>query len=146
VGRILKVEAARCAAGKLDSNALAAVRVELLELKGLSIDAECNFRVQLADDHLHKLIAKQCGNPRLAVEVLRYLFLFKALRNISQVCDSWTRCRQAEDIQELLQIVRWLAIGDPKRAAKAVDRHVRSVAKTISEIAFSPTIRPKVTR
>ncbi len=137
VRRILEVESARCASGHMDSDDLEAVRTELLELKEMPIDAERDRRAQAADTHLHTLIAEKCGNPRLTDEVRRYLVLFKALRNISHIRDSWAGYRRTDDVQEHLRIVRSLASGDAERAAKAMDQHIRSVEKTMTEIVFS---------
>jgi DNA-binding GntR family transcriptional regulator len=139
VRRILEVESARCAAGHVTAEDLEELRDELSELKDLPIDAERDRRAQLADTHLHTLIADQCGNPRLSDEVHRYLVLFKALRNISHIRDSWAGYRRTDDVQEHLRILRAIASGDAERAAKAMDMHIRSVEKTMSEIVFSPT-------
>jgi DNA-binding GntR family transcriptional regulator len=143
VRRILEVESARCASGHMEAADLDLLRNELLELKELPIDAERDRRAQLADTHLHMLIAEKCGNPRLTAEVQRYLVLFKALRNISHIRDSWAGYRRTDDVQEHLRIVRSIASGDAERAAKAMDTHIRSVEKTMTEIVFSPSYAGK---
>ncbi len=139
VRRILEVESARCASGNVTTDDLESLRNELTELRDLPIDAERDRRAQAADTHLHTLIAERCGNPRLTDEVHRYLILFKALRNISHIRDSWAGYRRTDDVQEHLRIVRAVGSGDSDRAAKAMDLHIRSVEKTMTEIVFSPT-------
>src|SRR5438874_1064035 len=68
-------------------------------------------RARAADTCLHGLITDRCGNPRLAAEIRRYLTLFRALRNVSHLHDSWTDYRRSNDVPEHIEIVNALVTG-----------------------------------
>jgi len=137
VRRALEMEACRSACGKIDATALHDLRSQLKRLRKARPNDEWDRDARAADSRLHLLIAESCGNPRLAQEIRRYLSLFRSVRNISHVRDSWNQYRRSNDVPEHLQIVEALVANDPERAAAAIDRHIRSITNVLSEVVFS---------
>lgn len=90
-----------------------------------------------ADSRLHETIAGACGNNRLAGEIRRYLWIFRALRNVSHLRDSWNEYRRSDDVPEHQELVKALMEGKPKGAAEAMDFHIRSVEKTLADVMFT---------
>jgi DNA-binding GntR family transcriptional regulator len=88
------------------------------------------------DSRLHRTVADECGNPRLASEIKRYLSLFRSVRNISHLRDSLENYRRSNDVPEHLEIVEALLAGKSERAADAMDRHVLSVTKVLKDVVF----------
>jgi len=139
VRRVLEVEACRSACGKIDAEILRNLRAELKQLRELPPTHDRDRDARVADSRLHLLIADSCGNPRLGEEIKRYLSLFRTVRNISHVRDSWDNYRRSNDVPDHLQIVEALLKEDPERAAKAMDRHIRSITLVLVEIVFADT-------
>jgi DNA-binding GntR family transcriptional regulator len=137
VRRILEVEAVRCACGNMTASDIKFFQNEFHELDKAPVNAQRDTRAQLADTRLHSTIAEKCQNPRLTTEVLKYLILFRALRNVSHLRDAWSEYRRVDDVPEHLKIVNALAAGNEDRAAKAMEMHIRSVEKTMGELVFS---------
>ncbi len=137
VRRVLEVEAARCACGRLPKQELAGLNRELGELEKLPASETRDVRARTADTQLHACIARHCGNPRLAAEAEDYLLLFRALRNVSHLRDSWNAYRRSNDVPEHLKIVKALIGGNKEKAAQAMDQHIRSVERTLEEVPFS---------
>jgi DNA-binding GntR family transcriptional regulator len=137
VRRVLEMEACCSACGKIDAEALGVLRSQFKKLGKRRRSEEWDRDARAADSRLHLLIAQECGNPRLAQEIRRYLSLFRSVRNISHVRDSWENYRHSNDVPEHLQIVEALIQNDPQRAAKAMDRHIRSITRTLIEIVFA---------
>jgi len=86
---------------------------------------------RLFDSRLHDMIAGSCGNSFLAKELSRLKTLFRACRDVA-----WEReearndChRIAEEAEEHQAIVDALLENDPRTAAKAMSRHIRSGAR-----------------
>lgn len=137
VRRVLESEAARGATGKIDRAELEVLLKELSELQAMKASAMRDRRARAADTELHALVADHCGNPRLAAEIRRYLTLFRALRNVSHLHDSWNDYRRSNDVPEHIAIVKALMAGNADRSASAMDRHIRSVEKTLSDVMFT---------
>jgi DNA-binding GntR family transcriptional regulator len=72
----------------------------------------------------------------LAVEIRRYLVLFRALRDVCQLRDAGTNYSRADDVPEHLAIVRPLLKSDAEGAARAMDRHIRSATVNLKEVVF----------
>jgi DNA-binding GntR family transcriptional regulator len=144
--RLLEVEAARCASGRIPAGELAGLEQELLELGALAPDQAWDQSARDVDTRLHGLIADSCGSRRLAAEVGRYLTLFRALRDVSHQRDAWTNYSRSNDVPEHLAIVVALLASDADGAARAMDRHIRSAAKNLEEVIFSGPDTPEVGR
>ena len=136
VRRVLETEACRCACGRIDAAALHDLGAQLRRLRKVPRDDAWDRSARAADSRLHLLIAESCGNPRLGQEIRRYLSLFRSVRNISHVRDSWNNYRRSNDVPDHLQLVEALAAGDSERAAGVMDRHIRSITKVLIEIVF----------
>jgi len=136
VRRVLESEAVRCACGRIDGAELKSLHAELRQLQSLPFDEHRDHLARKADNHLHGMIADHCGNPRLVGEIRRYLALFRALRNVSHLRDSWNDYRRSDDVPEHLLIVRALIAGKAGAAAEAMDRHIRAVEMALSEVMF----------
>jgi DNA-binding GntR family transcriptional regulator len=136
VRRILESEASRCACGKIDPAELADQEKELDRLLKEKFDARRDLAARHADTRLHGSIAEHCGNTRLRAEIDRYGALFRALRNVSHLRDSWNNYRRSNDVPEHLEIVRALIAGEPEACAAAMDRHIRSVEQTFLSVVF----------
>jgi len=137
VRRVLEIEACRSACGRLDVFELQMMQFQLKDLKRAKHDDEWDREARTVDSELHLTIADGCGNPRLAQEIRRYLSLFRSIRNISHLRDSWDNYRRSNDVPEHLKIVDALLAGDRDRAAKAIDRHIRSITDVLCEVVFS---------
>lgn len=136
VRRVLEMEACRSACGRIAMPALLEMRSQLRKLrKGPQNDA-WDRDARAADSRLHILISESCRNPRLAAEIMRYLRLFRTIRNISHLRDSWDNYRRSNDVPEHLRIVESLITGKPQRAASAMDRHIRSITRVLCEVVF----------
>lgn len=137
VRRVLEAEAARAATGNIDVADLRPLLGELTALLAMPASEARDRRARSADTKLHGLVADRCGNPRLAAEIRRYLTLFRSLRNVSHLHDSWNDYRRSNDVPEHVAIVRALITGNAERAARAMDRHIRSVEKTLGSVMFT---------
>lgn len=137
VRRVLETEACRVACGKIDAMKLRDLESQLRQLKKTEKNQEWDRSSRAADSRLHLLIAESCGNPRLAQEIRRYLSLFRSVRNISRVRDSWNNYRRSNDVPDHLKIVQALCQDSPERAAGAMDRHIRSITEVLIDIVFN---------
>jgi DNA-binding GntR family transcriptional regulator len=130
VRRALECEAARSACGRIDLAALHALDADLRRLMVAKAPAGGRFveEARGVDNRLHDLIADSCGNAFLAQEISRLKTLFRVFRDVawehSQACNDYHRL--AEEAREHLAIVEALLAGDPKAAAHAMARHIRS--------------------
>ena len=136
VRRVLEAEAARCASREVEKGVLEQLHEELKQLDVQEASAARDRRAIAADTALHELIARSCGSQRLTAEVERYLLLFRALRNISHLRDSWDNYRHTNDVPEHLRIVEALMAGDGEAAGQRMDEHVRSVERSMATILF----------
>jgi DNA-binding GntR family transcriptional regulator len=130
VRRVLECEAARSACGRIDLAALHALAAELRRLMSADAPAGARFieQARAVDSRLHDLIAESCGNAFLAQEIGRLKSLFRAFRDVAWELDEARNDyhRLAEEAHEHLAIVEGLLKGDPKEAARAMARHIRS--------------------
>jgi DNA-binding GntR family transcriptional regulator len=137
VRRVLELEACRCACGQILPQSLLSLRQELKRLRKMPHGAEWDRYSRAADSRLHLLIARYCQNPRLEHEIKRYLSLFRSVRNISHLRDSWQNYQRSNDVPQHLRIVNALIEQDKVRAMKALDSHLRSITRTLREVVFS---------
>jgi len=137
VRRVLESEAARCACGKIPAEQIQALHAELKDLDKLKSTDERDQRARDADTKLHGMLADNCGNARLASEIRRYLLLFRALRNVSHVRDSWNHYRRSNDVPEHLRVVEALMAGNSDHCGQEMNLHIRSVEKTLAEVLFN---------
>src|SRR5580658_7773472 len=89
VRRVLEAEAARCAYGCIPLPGLRQLHSQLENLSNQDPSDARDRSARGADTLLHEMIAAHCGNHRLAAEIRKYLSLFRALRNVSHLRDSW---------------------------------------------------------
>ncbi len=130
VRRLLEVEAARLACGRIDPAAMDAIRRELDEL-AQGGGGKSWLRSEMAvDREVHSLIAASCGNTRLAEEIRRYETLFQALRDV--VGDDRRATRQS--VAEHLAILDALAAGDA--SAEAMGRHIDRALQSAERALF----------
>jgi DNA-binding GntR family transcriptional regulator len=146
IRRLLEVEGARCACGRIADDELATLEQELLQLATRPHDHAWDQRARELDTRLHGLIAASCGSRRLAAEIGRYLTLFRSLRDVSHQRDAWTNFSRSNDVPEHLAIIAALRASDPEGAADAMERHIRSAARTLEEIVFSDQGHPEADR
>ena len=142
IRRVLEVEAARSACGRIDSGQLAALEGEMSRLQDTPVDHRWDRDARAADTRLHGLIAGSCGSTRLASEIDRYLLLFRSLRDVSHLRDAWTNYSRSNDVPEHMMILQALGAGRAGEAARALDRHIRSAAKTLEEVLFAERSAP----
>jgi DNA-binding GntR family transcriptional regulator len=130
VRRVLECEAARSACGRIDLAALHELADQLRRLMSADAPAGARFieKARALDSKLHDLIAESCGNAFLAQEIGRLKSLFRAFRDVSWAHDKARNDyhRLAEEAREHLAIVEALLAGQPKEAARAMARHIRS--------------------
>jgi DNA-binding GntR family transcriptional regulator len=136
IRRLLETEATRNACGRIPQVELSALDAELRRLAVMPRDQSWDRDARAADTRLHGLIAEHSGNMRLAVEIGRYLALFRALRDVCHVRDAGTNYSRADDVPEHLAIIRPLLESDAEAATAAMDSHIRSVAVTLEEVVF----------
>lgn len=149
VRKALECEAVRSACGRIDPEELEELAAELRELMKVSTPHLKAFirRARAVDSRLHDLIANRCGNSFLANELNRLKILFRAFRDVTYSrrkarvgCE-----RLAEEAREHLAIVESLMKNEPKEAARAMARHLRSGVKYWSRVMpASLEIRPSL--
>jgi DNA-binding GntR family transcriptional regulator len=144
IRRLLETEATRNACGRIPPDELSALDLELKRLEFLHRDQTWDRDARAADTRLHGLIAECCGNLRLAVEIGRYLVLFRALRDVCHLRDAGRNYSRADDVPEHLAIIRPLLQSDAEGAARAMDSHIRSAAVTLEEVVFRDRETPEV--
>lgn len=136
VRRVLECEATRLACGRIELaelNELAAAFRKLQTIRPSGHKAQKKFieHARQLDSRLHDLIADSCGNAFLAKEIGRLKILFRACRDVAwerdEARNDWRRL--SEEAHEHLAIVQALQANDPKEAARAMSRHIRSGAK-----------------
>jgi DNA-binding GntR family transcriptional regulator len=130
VRRALECEAARSACGRIELAELHALAAELRRLMATNGRSKARFieQARAVDSRLHDLVADSCGNAFLAQEIGRLKILFRAFRDVAWEHDEARNDfhRLAEEAREHLAIVEALLAGDPKEAARAMARHIRS--------------------
>ncbi len=122
---ILEGEAIQLALGKVDPVALAGLRVEVVRLSNIPAQGKEHWQ---ADDRLHQLFAEASGNSVIA-KMIRDLRITTRLFEVSRPFD-----RVQVDGEEHLAIVDAYQSGDPRRARKAIQRHLRNLQTDVLEI------------
>lgn len=130
VRKVLEVQAARSACGRID---LAELHALAEELRRLSSQPDCSIAEFVrasreVDTRLHELIANSCGNEFLARELSRLRLLFRAFRDTTYERHEARNDhrRMANEAREHLAIVDALLAGNAKAAARAMATHIRS--------------------
>ncbi len=136
IRRVLEVEAARGACGRIAADELLALERELARLEAMAPSPAWDQAGRAVDTRLHGLIATSCGSNRLAAEIDRYLTLFRTLRDVSHQRNARTNYSHTVDVPEHLAIVRALLESDEEAVARAMDRHIRSAAEVLEEVVF----------
>ncbi|HJT79470.1 MAG TPA: GntR family transcriptional regulator [Gemmataceae bacterium] len=133
VRRVLECEAARRACGQIRIAELHALADDMGRLTAVAPASAARFiqQARALDSRLHDLIAESAGNAFLAKELSRLKILFRAFRDVawqhSEARNDYHRL--AEEAHEHLAIVRALLARQPKEAARAMARHIRSGAR-----------------
>jgi DNA-binding GntR family transcriptional regulator len=150
VRRVLECEATRCACGRIALAELHALAADLKRLTAVKAPSGPSFiaEARALDSRLHDLIADSCGNSFLAKELGRLKALFRAFRDVSWAHDQAHNDfhRLAEEGHEHLAIVEALVANDPRAAARAMARHIRSGFKYWSRALPSSGPADRVTR
>jgi DNA-binding GntR family transcriptional regulator len=130
VRRVLECEATRRACGQIRIADLHALSEDMGRLTEVAAEKAAGFieQARALDSRLHDLIAESAGNAFLAKELGRLKILFRAFRDMA-----WQHTearndfhRLAEEAHEHLAVVRALLARQPKEAARAMARHIRS--------------------
>jgi DNA-binding GntR family transcriptional regulator len=137
VRRVLEVEATRSACGCIADEELAALEHDLERVRSIAETAERARAGREVDSRLHGRIAAACGSARLATEIGRYITLFRVLRDVSHERDDATSSSGMPE--QHLEIVRALRRRDAEEAGRAMDRHLRAVAETVTRVVFAAT-------
>lgn len=154
IRRALEAEAARCAAGMVDTAALKTLVSELKRLVKLPQDGQpvdvAKFveETRACDSKLHDLIAAACGSRRLADEIGRYKLLFRAFRDVGYMRfeERSDFTRMAEENDEHLAIAEALLEGDGKTASKAMSRHIDAAVKFWTQLIVNALEAPAPTK
>ena len=138
VRRVLECLATRCACGRIELGRLHAVAEDLRSLMSATAPRGARFIAQAraVDSRLHDLIAESCGNAFLGKELSRLKILFRAFRDVAWERDEARNDyhRLASETREHLAIVEALLADEPKEAARAMSRHIRSGSKYWSRV------------
>jgi DNA-binding GntR family transcriptional regulator len=144
VRRVLECEAVRRACGRIDRAELESLAGELKRLLHGAGRSKRKFieRARVVDSRLHDLVAVSCGNRFLAQELSRLKILFRAFRDMAwQYEESRSDYRRlTEESGEHLAIVEALLAADPRAAARALSRHIKSGIKYWSRALPSATV------
>jgi DNA-binding GntR family transcriptional regulator len=143
--RVLEVEAARCAVGRIAGDELGALERALSHLRDkLSTPGAGPAWVHEAratDTRLHGLIATSCGSRRLRAEINRYATLWRTLRDVTQRLDVASSLAHAiEMLAEHEEIVAVLGASDPDATARVMDRHIRSAGRILEIVLFGASV------
>jgi DNA-binding GntR family transcriptional regulator len=143
VRRVLECAATRLACGRVDPEALDALRTQLQRLAAaVPSRSPSRFitRARDLDSRLHDLIWQSCGNSFLAQELDRLKTLFRVFRDISweqQKTRSDPR-RLIDEAHEHLAIVDALCEGNRAAASAAMSRHIRAGTRYWSRAVRRP--------
>ena len=122
VRRLLEVEAARLAAGRVPSETLRSLIAQVQSELRHGTDPQEETQL---DDLIHRTIADFTGNNMLAATIInlrRHRHLFDARRMFN---------RQKESAGEHLQILNALLSSDGAQAAAAMERHLDAVRASL---------------
>lgn len=121
VRELLEGEAAMLAAGRVPEEKLVEVKAEIEQLaQATTYHTTAHWQ---SDDNLHDLLADGCGNPVMA-KMIRSLRVTTRLFEISQLAD-----RVGPDSDEHRRIVEALEQDNPRAARKALQLHIKSLAR-----------------
>ncbi|HJZ53812.1 MAG TPA: GntR family transcriptional regulator [Gemmataceae bacterium] len=138
VRRSLECLAVRRACGRIDAERLAVFAEEFRKLAAGTPEPTHSAvaHARDLDNQFHELIWASAGNGFLAAELTRLKTLFRAFRDVA-----WEQEEARSDFHrvgveahEHLAIVEALLAADPKAAATAMARHIRSGEKYWSRI------------
>jgi DNA-binding GntR family transcriptional regulator len=123
VRRLLEVEAARLAAGRIPVDMLEPMRIAFENLQKETRPDE-DWKL---DQQLHTTIAKHSGNARLAEEINRYNVLVQTMREaVGRVLSGI----HFTSIVEHLEIIKRLEAGDASGAGAAMHRHLQQAEQS----------------
>ena len=131
--RILEVEAAAQASGRINRKALTLLRDKLQELSNKPYDEKWSQVETDCDLRLHGLISAECGSRRLAKEISRYDILVQTIR---EIIGANSKAQQFALVEHLDIIDKFLA-DDAQGAATAMIRHVEGAAIEAETAMFS---------
>ncbi|MBV9078453.1 MAG: GntR family transcriptional regulator [Methylobacteriaceae bacterium] len=121
VREILEPEAAALALGRVPPARIGAARQEIADLMAAtSYHTDAHWR---SDDRVHTLYAEACGNAVLA-QMIAGLRVTTRLFEIARLAD-----RLGPDSREHLDILDAIEAGDARAARRAVQAHLRSLAR-----------------
>jgi DNA-binding GntR family transcriptional regulator len=121
VREVLEAEAAVLALGRVPAGRISAARREIAELMAAtSYHTEAHWR---SDDRVHTLYAEACGNAVLG-QTIGALRVTTRLFEIARLAD-----RLGPDSREHLAILDAIEAGDARRTRRAVEAHLRSLAR-----------------
>jgi DNA-binding GntR family transcriptional regulator len=133
VRRVLECQATRNACGQILQSDLQSLADNLRLLVGPNAPAIAEFirQARRIDTRLHDLIAGHCGNAFLGKELARLKTLFRAFRDVSYKRHAARNDmgRLADEAREHLEIVENLLSRQPRQAALAMAKHIRSGAR-----------------
>lgn len=136
VRRVLECEAVRTACGRIDSVVLSQSIAEAEAIAAAPLNDETLHRARAADNTLHDMISKACGNGLLAREIDRLKILFRAYRDASWVkntsSNDYTRLHM--EAAEHLAILTALAANDTANAVRAMAFHIRSGERVVTNL------------
>lgn len=134
IRRVLEVEAAHEACGKIPTAKLLQLEQEFLALITSRLGtSDWSRRAMTFDIELHRLISSHVASVRLTDEIGRYNLLVQVVR---EVVDNDLHAQEVA-VTEHLQIVRALLSNQPADAAAAMDKHIRSTAAIVEASMFS---------
>ena len=134
IRRVLEVEAAHEACGKIPAASLLRLEQEFVGLGASRLGTpDWSRRAMTVDIELHRLISTHVASGRLTDEINRYNQLVQVVR---EVVDNDLHAQEVA-VSEHLQIVRALLSNQPTDAAAAMDRHIRSTASIVEASMFS---------
>lgn len=137
IREILESEAARLACPRLDADQLRSLEQHFKQLAAeMPRNAAWSRKEWAADRFLHDLVARSCGNTRLAEEIGRYGNLIQAIReSVGNVHEA-----QVNAVNDHLEILRALIANQPAEAARAMRRHIHNAATSAID-ALAPNLR-----
>lgn len=121
VREVLEGEALATAIGRVEPHRLRAARRRIEDLADLpNVHTDAHWQ---SDDEVHTMFAAACGNPVMA-RMIGELRVTTRLYEIARLSD-----RVEPDRVEHTAILDAFETGDPRRARKAVQAHLRSLAR-----------------
>jgi len=132
IRRVLEVEAVRCTCQNIPEAELTQLKSELEVLLSRKRTNGWASKMMQQDRQLHSLIADHCGSARLQDEIARYAVLIQSLRDIVD----WNVSALELAAEQHLAIIEAILNHRPAQAVKAMEQHINTTAKIISEELF----------